>query len=78
MIQKYILEGEAQWTAKLPAHAWDSADPLLTEISHGAFRDSDSQEKAMVERMKKIEKTAAGLSSWFWKRMTRRSGVPLV
>jgi dipeptidase len=78
MVQKYILDGEAQWTAKLPAHAWDSADLLLTEISHGAFRESDSQEKAMIERMKKIEKTASILSSWFWKRMTRRSGVPLV
>jgi dipeptidase len=78
MVQKYILEEEANWTAKLPAYAWDSADPLLTEISHGAFRESDSQEKAVVARMKKIEKTAPCLSSWFWKRMSRRSGVPLV
>jgi hypothetical protein len=77
-VQKYILDEEAQWTATLPAHAWDSADPLLTGISHGAFRESDRQEKAMVERMKEIEKTASGLLSWFWKRMTRRSGVPLV
>jgi hypothetical protein len=78
MVQKYILDGEAQWTAMFPAHAWDSADPLLIGFSHGAFRESDSQEKAMVERMKKIEKTASGLLSWFWKRMSRRSGVPLV
>jgi dipeptidase len=78
MVQKYILEEEANWTAKLPAYAWDRADPLLTEISHGAFRESDSQEKAVVARMKKIEKTAPCLSSWFWKRMSRRSGVPLV
>jgi len=56
MVQKYILDGESQWTARLPAHAWDSADPLLTEISQGAFRESDSQEKAMVERMKKNQK----------------------
>ena len=78
MVEKYILDGEAQWTAGLPAHAWYSADPLLTEISHGAFRESENQEKAMIEQMKKIEKTASGLSSWFWKRMTRRSRVPLV
>jgi hypothetical protein len=78
MVQKYILDGEAQWTTKRLAYAWDSADPLLTEISHGAFREADNQEKAMIERMKKIKKTAFGLSSWFWKRMSRRSGVPLV
>jgi hypothetical protein len=78
MVQKYILEGEAQWTAKLPAHAWDSSDSSMTEISHGAFRESDNQEKAMVERMKKIEKTAPFLLSWFWKGMVSRSGVPLV
>jgi len=56
IVQKYILDGETQWTARLPAHAWDSADSLLAEISHGAFRESDSQEKAMVERMKKNRK----------------------
>jgi len=52
MVQKYILDGEVQWTSRLPAHTWDSADPLLTEISHGAFRESDNQEKTMVERKK--------------------------
>ncbi len=78
LVSKYILDGESQWTARLPAHAWNSADPLLTEISSGAFRESDRQEKAMVERMKEIKKTASSLSSWFWKRMARRSGVPLV
>ena len=78
LVSKYILDGESQWTARLPAHAWNSADPLLTEISSEAFRESDRQEKAMVERMKEIKKTASSLSAWFWKRMARRSGVPLV
>ncbi|MFA5101363.1 MAG: peptidase U34 [Candidatus Omnitrophota bacterium] len=78
LVQKYILDGEAKWTAKLPAHAWDSADAPLTEISHGAFKETDNQEIAMLERMRKIEKTASALTSWFWKRLARRSGVPLV
>jgi secernin len=76
MVQKYILDGETQWTTKLPAYVWDSANPLLTEISHGAFSESESQEKAMLERMKKIKKTASFLLSRFWKAMVRRSGVP--
>jgi RNase P subunit RPR2 len=78
MVQKNILDGEAQWTAKLPAYAWESVDPLLTEISYKAFRESESREKAMIEQMKKIKKTASILSSWLWKRMADRSGVPLV
>ena len=32
----------------------------------------------MVDRMKEIKKTASGLAIRFWKRMARRSGVPLV
>jgi secernin len=78
MVQKYIQDGESQWTASLTPYAWASADPLLTEISHGAFRESDRQEKVMVERMKEIKKTASALSSWFWKRTARQSGVSLV
>jgi len=78
MVQKYIQDAESQWTAHLPAHAWDSADPLSAEISHGAFRESDLQEKAILERMKEIKITASPLSSWFWKRLSHRSGVPLV
>ena len=78
MVQKYILEEEANWTAKLPVHAWDSADPLLTEISHKAFRESESHEKAMMERMGEIKKTASFLTSMFWKRMAKGSGVPLI
>ncbi len=77
-VQKYILEGEAQWTAQLPAHAWESSDPLLTEISYKAFRESEGREKAMIEQMKKIKKTASSLTSWFWKRMANRSGVSLL
>lgn len=77
-VQKHIQDREAKWVANLPAHEWASADPLLAGISHEAFRDSESQEKAMVGRMKDIKKTTSVLSSWFWKRMARRSGVPLV
>ncbi len=78
LVAKYILDGESSWTARLPAHAWNSTDPLLAEISSEAFRESNRQEKAMIERMKEIKKTASSLSAWFWKRMARRSGVPLV
>ena len=78
LVAKYILDGESSWTARLPAHAWNSTDPLLAEISSEAFRESNRHEKAMIERMKEIKKTASSLSAWFWKRMARRSGVPLV
>jgi len=47
-------------------------------MSCGAFKESDSYEKAMFEEMKEIKKTASGLSSWFWTHTARRSGVPLV
>lgn len=78
MAQEYILDGEPLWSARLPAHAWDSAEPHLIEITREAFRESDSREKAMIERMKKMEKSASLLSSLFWMRMARRTGVPLV
>jgi secernin len=78
LIQKYILEGESQWTARLPAHAWDSAEPSLIEISREAFRESESSERAMIDRMKDIKKTAPILLSWFWTRTANRSGVPMV
>jgi secernin len=78
MVQQYILDGEAKWTAQLPAHAWGSADPLLTEISYKAFRESEIREKDMIEQMKKIKKTASCLSSWLWKHIANRSGTPLV
>lgn len=77
-VQKYIQDGEAKWTAELPAHAWDSTEAALAEISHEAFRESDGHEKAMLERMKKIDKTASVISSWFWKKLVGRSGVPLI
>ncbi|PKN53708.1 MAG: hypothetical protein CVU55_00875 [Deltaproteobacteria bacterium HGW-Deltaproteobacteria-13] len=78
MVQKYILDGEAQWTARFPAHAWDSAEPLLVDISREALKESDDREKAMMERMKDIKKTAPVLTSRFWTRTARRCRVPLV
>ncbi|HNY51507.1 MAG TPA: hypothetical protein PLV50_09070 [Smithella sp.] len=78
LVQKYIPESEARWTAELPAHTWDSTNPLLSEISLAAFRDSAAHEKAMMEQMKKITKTASVMTSMFWKRMVRQSGVPLI
>ncbi len=78
MVRKFISDREAQWTDGLPPHEWASADPLLTGISHDAFRESDCQEKVMIDRMRDIKKTAFGLSGRFWKQMARRSGVPLV
>ena len=77
-VQKYILESEAEWTAKLPAYTWNSADASLTEISLTAFIASDRREKAMMERMKKIRKTAPALLYKFWQKMARRAGVPLI
>jgi len=78
MVQEYMRDDESQWTTSLPVHAWDSADPFLVEISHEAFRKSSSREKIMMERMRNIKTTASSLSSWFWRRMARRSGLPLV
>lgn len=78
IVQKYILDEESQWTANFPAHAWNSAEPLLSEISREALRESDSMEKAMLERMKDIKKTASLLPAWFWTRTARRCRVPLV
>jgi secernin len=78
MVQKHILDGEAKWTASFPAHAWNSAEPLLSEISREALRESDSREKAMMERMKDIKTTASILSSWFWTKTARRCRIPLV
>ncbi|MCE5209930.1 MAG: peptidase C69 [Deltaproteobacteria bacterium] len=78
LVEKDILDEEAKWTTNLPAHTWDSAEPRLTEISHGAFRDSDNREKIMIDRMRKIKKTSSFLSSLFWTRTAQRSKVPLV
>lgn len=78
MVQKDIRDEEAKWTADFPAHAWNSAEPRLTEISHDAFRDSERREKTMIEKMKGIKKTASVLYSRFWTRTARRSNVPLV
>lgn len=78
LVEKDILDEEAKWTTNLPAHTWDSAEPRLTEISHRAFRNSDNREKALIDRMRKIKKTASFLSSRFWTRTAHRSGVPLV
>jgi len=78
LVDKDILNEEAKWTASLPAHTWDSAAPRLTEISRGAFRESDSREKAMIDRMKTIKKTASVFTSRFWTRTAHRTGVPLV
>ncbi len=78
LVQKSIQDEESQWTAHLPVHRWDSADALLSEISRRAFRKSGDREKAMIERMGKMKKTASRLASWFWTRTARRAGVPLV
>ncbi|MGD0280658.1 MAG: hypothetical protein ABSC11_15330, partial [Smithella sp.] len=73
----YILDKEKQWDAHLPVYEWNSAEKLLIETSHGAFLESENWEKAMIERMKEMKRTSTGMSSLFWKRMARRSGVPL-
>jgi len=78
LVQKSIQDEESQWTAHLPAHRWDSADSLLSEISRRAFRESGDREKAMMARMGKMKKTASRFASWFWTRTARRAGVPLV
>ena len=78
LMQRYILEREAQWTARLPAHEWNSASQLLIETSHGAFIESESREKAMMEQMREMKRTSCSMASFFWRRMARRSGVPLV
>ena len=78
LAREYILDTEAQWTARLPVYEWNSAEKLLVETSHGAFLDSQGWEKAMTERMKEIKRTSPGLSSLFWKHMARRSGVPVI
>ncbi len=78
LVRKYIRDGESRWTARLPAHFWDNAAPSLIDISQEAFSESQSWEKTMMERMKEMKKTAAIVPSWFWARMARRSGVPLV
>jgi dipeptidase len=78
LVQKYILEEESSWTKSLPAHLWASAEPHLREISSEAFRESEDREKAMLERMKDITKTSSLLAAWFWSRMARRCGVPLI
>ena len=77
-VLEYILDKEAKWSARLPAHTWDSTDQALMETSHGAFRESDSREKAVLEQMKGMKKSVFSFSSLFWRQMARRSGVPLV
>lgn len=78
MIQKAILDDESRWTAGFTAHTWGNADQERTEESHEAFRESDRRERAMVEQMKGMKKKALSLSSVYWKRITRRTGVPVV
>lgn len=78
LVEKDIQDEEAKWTKSLPAHTWNSAESRLTEISHGAFRDADKREKAMIDRMKTIKKTASVFTSRFWMQAARRSNVPLV
>jgi len=77
-VRKFISDREAQWSAGFPPHEWESSDPLLREMSHGAFLASDRQEQALLHRMKDIKKTTSALTGRFWTRMARRSGVPLV
>jgi len=78
LAQDRIAESEAQWTAYFPAHAWDSTDPLLIEMSHDAFMESESREKTLMAQMKGMKQSAGGLSPSFWKRVARRCGVPMV
>ncbi len=78
LARKYIADREAEWADRLSAHEWTSTDPSLTGISHEAFRESDRQEKAILDKMKDIKETASALAGRFWKRMARRSGVALL
>jgi dipeptidase len=78
MMRDDIPASEAQWTAHFPAHTWDSTDPSLIEIAHGAFRESESREKVLVAQMENMKRTASSLSSLFWRKMAHRSGIPMV
>jgi secernin len=78
LAQEHIMEKEAQWVAGPPAYEWNNTGQSLVEISRNAFKESDSWEKTMIERMKGMKKSSFSLSSLFWMHMARRSGVPLV
>ena len=78
LARELIGEMEGKWDKNLPAYAWDSTDASLIELSHNAFRDAEKEERAIIEMMRNMQKSFLRTSSLFWKRVAKRSGVPLV
>ncbi len=78
LVKDRITEQETQWTACMPAHEWNSTEVPLKDTSHNAFAHSEHMEKAALHQMMGMKRQSFRMSNLFWRRMARRSGIPVV
>ncbi|HPD56694.1 MAG TPA: hypothetical protein P5294_07815 [Smithellaceae bacterium] len=74
----YIKEIEEKYVASFPPHRWPDADTSLIKLSHNAFTEAEEREKHILGRIKTIKAPTLRPSVFFWKRIARRSGVPII
>lgn len=76
-ITERIRAMESTWISDYPSHAWDAHEPSLVNVSHAAFTQAQEADGIFMDRMKGIRADTFSLAGYYWRRVARRTGIPV-